>query len=447
MKIRLGALALLFGSAGLGWRAGSSPRVGRVVRLWTAASLAYTAVLAWRGGDAMRAARRAVGPRAPSWRTGERPFVTLMVPARDEAAVIADVVRDLGGQRYARDGRPNFEVIVIDDGSTDGTADLARKAAHGALGPVRVVQRPNGTGPALRGAALNFATPLSSGEVIAALDADARVGPDYVESAIRAWERDPAAAGLQTQKRPVNSEASWLTRAQLEELLLDMSSQCGRLAAGGSGELRGNGMFIRRDVLDRVGGWGNDALTEDLDMSTRLVAAGERVAVAPEVAVGEQAVESVPPLWHQRMRWAEGSLRRSIAHAGGVIRGPAPVVTKLDALAFLITESVVPPFVAATFVAYAVRRPRGRSEDWRLPAAIAAGYTGAPALLAWSGLAADGTSGSRLLAGSLRAAFFLTHWLVVVPAALARLAFGPTRIRYVKTPRVAPLEQHGPPEG
>lgn len=436
--MRAGAAALLGGSAALAWIVGRWGVGRRLVQLWTAGSLAYTVVLAWRGGKLMRDARMANGEE--SFSTGEAdglPFVTLMVPARDEAAVIRDVVADLLAQRYARSGRPHYEVLVIDDGSRDGTGDRAREALGSARAPLRVLRRPPGSGPELRGAALNYATPFATGEIIVAIDADATVAPDFVERAMRAWQRYPEAAALQVQKRPVNAGTNWLTAAQLEELLLDMASQGGRWSAGGAGELRGNGMFIRREVLDRLGGWGQDALTEDLDMSTRLVAAGERIAVAPEVSVGEQAVELARPLWHQRMRWAEGSLRRTITHGRALASAPISLTAKLDAMAFLVSESALPSFLAALVVGSALRPP-ARQPRWRLPAQLVAAYTAGLAALALAGLAADGRRGTTLAVGAVRGAFFLAHWLVIVPAALVRLVFGPGRILYVKTPRIAP---------
>ncbi|MDQ3881368.1 MAG: glycosyltransferase, partial [Chloroflexota bacterium] len=157
VNIRVGAAGILATGTGVAWAATRSPRVARAMGLWTLASVAYTAVLALRGGALMRRMSdesRGFGNN-PLRDVDDVPFVTLMVPARDEAQVIADIVRDLARQRYARGGRAQFEVIVIDDGSTDGTGDIARAAARGALGDVRIVERPNGTGPALRGAALN----------------------------------------------------------------------------------------------------------------------------------------------------------------------------------------------------------------------------------------------------------------------------------------------------
>ena len=437
--MRLPASALLLGSWMVARASTRSRMAAAGMALTSAASLGYVAVLASRGARAMREARRLAGDGTGlvNGDASGLPTVTLVVPARDEAPVIADIARDLANQRYAVDGRPRFDVVIVDDGSADGTAARARQAVADADGVVQVVRREPGSGPATRGAALNYALLFARGEVLAAIDADARVAPDFVERAMRAWQRDPQAGALQVLKRPINSGSNWLSRAQEEELLLDMCSQCGRAEAGGMAELRGNGMFIRRDVLERLGAWGEEALTEDLDMSTRLAAAGERIALAPEVSVREQAVESLRPLWHQRMRWAEGSVRRMISHGPAVARAPIPLRRKLDVFGFLLTESALPPLLVAALISGFLpsRRGRGRRR-WLLPIALFLGYGSGMATLAWGGLAAEGRQGRQLIGGSLRAALFLVHWLAVVPAALLRIALGPAGIRYVKTPRL-----------
>src|SRR5262249_4190521 len=244
--------------------------------------------------------------------------------------VIEEIVLDLAGQRYEVAGAPNYDVLVVDDGSSDGTGEAACRAAGSVSDVVRVLRRAPNSDPATRGAALDYATPHAHGSIMAAVDADARVRRDFLAGVIRSWALDPGAAALQVQKRPVNGERNWLTRAQADELLGDMVSQCWRWRSDGTAELRGNGMFIPPDVLERVGGWGAHALTEDLDTSTRLAAGGERIALAPAVAVGEDAVETLVELWHQRMRWAEGSIRRLIAHGPALLRAPIPLGRKLN---------------------------------------------------------------------------------------------------------------------
>ena len=78
-------------------------------------------------------------------------------------------------------------------------------------------------------------------------------------------------------------------------------------------------MFVRREALEAVGGWSERALTEDLELSTRMATHGRHVTLAPEVEVNEEAVETLGALWRQRLRWAEGSMRRLLEHAPGML--------------------------------------------------------------------------------------------------------------------------------
>ncbi len=147
---------------------------------------------------------------------------------------------------------------------------------------------------------------------------------------------------------------------------MDMASQCGRRATDGTAELRGNGMFVRRQVLASIGGWNPRALTEDLDLSTRLSAAGHHVVLAPEAVVEEEAVETLAALWHQRLRWAEGSLRRLLEHGPGLLAGSQPLVRKADFAAFA-AEFVLPPLFATTIIASLLTIALPGPADWTVP--------------------------------------------------------------------------------
>jgi 1,2-diacylglycerol 3-beta-glucosyltransferase len=429
MRSRLLAGAILIASALIAWLAISAWPAARLLQGAIGLSLLYVAYLAWQGWRVMRDARESQPP------SGERPWITVLVPAADEAAVIATVVGDLLAQDYADAGERRFDVLILDDGSSDGTGDLARAAAASAPEAITICRREPGTGPRTKGAVLAWAQPRVRGEVVAVIDADARVFDSFLSRAMTAWSRDPQAAALQVQRRDANRRAGWLTAAQDEEQLMDMASQCGRWATDGTAELRGNGMFIRRDRLEAVGGWSPTALTEDLEMSTRLTLYGEHVALAPEVTVVEQAVESLGALWRQRMRWAEGSLRRLIELGPALVTNRAlPLGRRLDFIVF-VGEFVIPPLFAASIFASLLTVVLPRPADWTVPVTLFIGYGLGTYLLALAGLAAAGVDPLRLIGRSLRGALFLSHWLLVVPAALLRIALWPQTTDFARTAR------------
>ncbi|MCA1571443.1 MAG: glycosyltransferase family 2 protein [Chloroflexi bacterium] len=436
MATRLFAAAFLILSIIVAWVTITIPVAARALQLGIALSMAYVAWLAWRGSRVLRRALAEArsGAGELTGLADELPFVSLIVPARNEEEVIADTVASLSELRYHRAGLPAYEVVVIDDGSSDATGP----AAHGAVragAPIQVRRREPGSGRATKGAVLAFAMPFLSGDVIGVIDADTRVTPAFLERAMRAWGRDPDAAALQVARLPRNA-SGWLTRSQAEEQLMDMASQCGRWVTDGTAELRGNGMFVRREALEAAGGWSEAALTEDLELSTRLSAYGGHVTLAPEAEVHEEAVETLGALWRQRLRWAEGSLRRLLEHGPGLLTGSEPMTRKADFLAFT-GEFLIPPLFVAAIVASLLTIPMPRPVDWTVPVSLFLGYGLGVFLLALGGLSAVGERGASLLGRAARGALFLSHWLVVVPVALVRIAFGSGPSRFVQTRRAS----------
>jgi 1,2-diacylglycerol 3-beta-glucosyltransferase len=435
MGPRLFAAAFLLASAVVAWVTITIPIAARALQLGIAVSIAYVGWLAWRGSRVLRLALDDArsGAGEPTGLANELPFVSLIVPARNEASVIDDTVRSLATLRYHRAGVPAWEAVVIDDGSSDGTGEAASAAVPEAT-PISVRRRDPGSAASTKGAVLAFAMPYLSGEVVGVIDADTRISPAFLERAMRAWQRDPGADALQVARLPRNASDSWLTRAQAEEQLMDMASQCGRWVTDGTAELRGNGMFVRRAALEAVGGWSERALTEDLELSTRLSAYGRHVTMAPEAEVGEEAVETLGALWRQRLRWAEGSLRRLLEHGPGLLAGSEPMSRKADFVAFT-GEFLIPPLFVAAIIASLVTIPLPRPVDWTVPLSLFVGYGLGVFLLAIGGLRAFGVRGPAVLGRATRGALFLSHWLVVVPVALARIAVGPEPRGFVQTPR------------
>jgi 1,2-diacylglycerol 3-beta-glucosyltransferase len=432
MATRIVAASFLAVSILVAWLTITQPFAARLLQILIVVSIAYVGWLAWHGARVIGRAM-ALGFE-PSGSADGLPFVSIVLPAANEEAVIGASVSSLSAQRYAGpDGTPRFELVVVDDGSSDRTRERAANASDGAA-HVIVRRRDPEPGPRTKGAVLAWAQPSLRGEVVGAIDADTLVEPGFLERAMRAWARDPGADAIQVARAPRNASVSWLTRAQAEEQLMDLTSQCGRWSTDGTAELRGNGMFVRRDALEAVGGWSPRALTEDLDLSTRLAASGRHVTLAPEVAVGEEAVEAMGALWRQRVRWAEGSLRRLLEHGPGLLLGSQSLSRKADFLAFA-GEFLVPPLFAATIVASLATIPLPRPADWSVPAALFLSYGAGIFLLALGGLWATGERGPRLVGRAARGAVFLSHWLLVVPVVLVRIAFGPEPAGFVQTPR------------
>jgi 1,2-diacylglycerol 3-beta-glucosyltransferase len=275
-------------------------------------------------------------PRVPD---GYRPFVSVVVPARNEENVIAETVRCLCGLDYrGPDGLPHFEVIVVDHRSTDRTAAVLaalRRSLH------FTVVRPtleDGVGKAV---ALNVGLAAARGEAICVFDADARVAPDFLGRLVPHLAR-PGVAGVQARKLVYQGGRNALMRAQEDDYFVFQTlTQRSRHRVGGAVILTGNGLVTRRDALEAVGGWNEEALTEDIDLSIRYALRGWTVHYCEDVIVWEEAVPTLRGLIQQRTRWSEGSLRCLFDHAAALLRAPVPFRKRLDFLVFLLGSLVL----------------------------------------------------------------------------------------------------------
>lgn len=263
-----------------------------------------------------------------------KPFVTVMVPAHNEEGVIALTIKNILEMDYE-----NFEVIVIDDRSDDNTAAVIR-ALDEKYANVTALVRNKDAYPG-KSAVLNDAMLIAKGDAILVFDADARVAPDFLSKLVPHLE--PADVGaVQARKVIMNKDYNFLTRCQNNEYTLDAHFQIGRDAVKGAVELRGNGELIKRTALEDIGGWNKDTITDDLDMSTQLHIKGWDVRFCPDTIVNEEGIVYLMPLYRQRRRWLEGSIRRYLEHFGEVLKSKEMSLrASLDMTAY-ISEFIMP---------------------------------------------------------------------------------------------------------
>lgn len=233
----------------------------------------------------------------------EPPLVSVVIPGFNEEAVIQNCVASVLESEY-----PRFEVILVDDGSTDRTAELM--AGFAAADPrVRFVGQSN----AGKGAALNNGMGYASGEVLMFVDADGVFAPNTVEQMVAGFinERVGAVCG---DDRPVNLNKV-LTR------LLAVISHVGTgLVRRSLTVLRclpivsGNVGAFRRDVLEQTGPFNTATVGEDLELTWRVQRAGYQVRFAPRAIVYAESPSTLHGLWKQRVRWARGLLQTTVIH-------------------------------------------------------------------------------------------------------------------------------------
>lgn len=263
-----------------------------------------------------------------------KPFISIMIPAHNEENVITKTVENVLELHYEK-----FEIIVIDDRSYDNTANVINDLQE-RYEKVSALIRNKDAFPG-KSAVLNDAMPFAHGEAILVLDADARIEPDFLTRLVPSLEGDDVGA-VQARKVIHNKDYNFLTRCQNNEYTLDTHFQVGRDAVKGAVELRGNGELIKRVALESIGGWNNHTITDDLDMSTKLHIKGWDVRFCSDVVVYEEGIIYLTPLFRQRRRWLEGSIRRYLENFGeALISDDISLRAKLDMTAY-ISEFIMP---------------------------------------------------------------------------------------------------------
>ena len=263
-----------------------------------------------------------------------KPFVSVLIPAHNEESVIAATVENILQMDYE-----NFEVIVIDDRSTDSTAQILLELEK-KYDKVHALIRAHDAFPG-KSAVLNDAFELAKGEAILVFDADATVDPDFLSKLVPNLEPKDVGA-VQARKVIRNRNQNLLTRCQNNEYTMDAHFQVSRDSVKGAVELRGNGELIKREAIESIGGWNNYTIVDDLDMSTRLHIKGWDIRFCLDAVVYEEGICYIKPLFRQRRRWLEGTIRRYLEYSGRALRSKdMSPVAKVDMIAY-ISEFIMP---------------------------------------------------------------------------------------------------------
>ncbi|MER6692614.1 bifunctional polysaccharide deacetylase/glycosyltransferase family 2 protein [Streptomyces minutiscleroticus] len=279
-------------------------------------------------------------PGAPWLREVGAP-VSVLVPAYNEEAGIESTVRSLLASVH-----PHFEIIVIDDGSTDRTADLAGRIDDPR---VRVIRQPN----AGKAAALNTGLANASYEIVVMVDADTVFEDDALYRLVQPLAHP--AVGAVSGNTKVGNRRGLLGRWQHLEYVFGFNLdrrmfevlECMPTVPGAIGA-------FRRDALMGVGGVSEDTLAEDTDLTMAMWRAGWRVVYEESAVAWTEVPTSLRQLWRQRYRWCYGTLQAMWKHRGAVAEvGPAGRFARRG-LTYLAVFQVVLPLLAPVVDLFAV---------------------------------------------------------------------------------------------
>jgi cellulose synthase/poly-beta-1,6-N-acetylglucosamine synthase-like glycosyltransferase/peptidoglycan/xylan/chitin deacetylase (PgdA/CDA1 family) len=287
--------------------------------------------------DRFRRPHRAASP-------GYNPRVAVLIPAYNEETVIVRTIRSVLNSDYK-----NLHVIVIDDGSTDNTAEVARAAYAGeiAAGHVQVFSKPNGG----KAAALNFALDRLTEEIYVGIDADTVIAADAISKLIPHFEdqRIGAMAGNAKVGNRVNLWTRWqaleyITSQNFERRALDLFHVV-TVVPGAIGAWR-------TGPVKAAGGYPLNTVAEDADLTMGLLEAGWRVNYEDRSLAFTEAPVNASGLMRQRFRWSFGILQAVWKHKLAFVRNKAMGLFALpNIVIFQMFLPLVSPFIDLMFLA------------------------------------------------------------------------------------------------
>jgi cellulose synthase/poly-beta-1,6-N-acetylglucosamine synthase-like glycosyltransferase/peptidoglycan/xylan/chitin deacetylase (PgdA/CDA1 family) len=255
---------------------------------------------------------------------GYAPFVSVIVPAHNEALVIKNTINSLLASDY-----DSYEIIVVDDGSVDNTSEIVREN-FSTTEKVRLFSVPTASG---KSAALNLGLRHAGGEIVVALDADTLFAPNTVRVLARRFSEPMmgAVAGNAKVGNRINIVTRWQALEYITSQNMDRrafaSLNCITVVPGAVGAWR-------RDLIDQAGGFQSDTLAEDQDLTLRIRRMGHNIGYEEDAIAWTEAPDRLHTLARQRFRWAFGTLQCMRKHLDALFR------PRFGALGFIALPNV-----------------------------------------------------------------------------------------------------------
>jgi poly-beta-1,6 N-acetyl-D-glucosamine synthase len=232
------------------------------------------------------------------------PMISLMVPCYNEGDNLDESIPHLLQLRY-----PNYELIFINDGSKDNTGEIIDRWAAKEKKITALHQENQG-----KASALNHGLTIAKGKYVACIDGDAVLDYYALDYMVQALEKDPKYAATTGNPR-VRNRSTILGRLQVSEF----SSIIGLIkrAQGLMGTIftvSGVCCLFRKDVMEEIGGWSTNMITEDIDISWKIQIAGYNIMYEPRALCWVLMPESMKGLYKQRLRWAQGGAETIIKY-------------------------------------------------------------------------------------------------------------------------------------
>ncbi len=352
------------------------------------------------------------------------PILDILVAARDEENVIARLVERLFNLDYPSN---KLNIYIIDDGSVDKTPLILKRLSK-EYEKLKVISRSPNAGGGKSGA-LNYALQFTNGEWVLILDADAQLKKDTLLRLFDFVVKGSWSA-VQLRKSVLNVGKNFLTTCQAMEMAMDAIFQYGRLSVSGVSELRGNGQLINKEVLLECGSFNEYTVTDDLDLSLRLLFLKAKIGILWDPPVMEEAVENISALFRQRQRWAEGGLQRFFDYGEQIFSKKLEFIQKFDLSYFFILQYALP--IISMFDLFLSLVLFDSPKYWPI-SATAFTLSG---IAFWYGSTCkseipvlNDLNALKMLISIL----YLVHWFLVIPWVTVKMSIFPKKILWKKT--------------
>jgi len=264
------------------------------------------------------------------------PFISIILPVKNEEPVIKRSLQTLSRLVYPKE---KYEVVVVEDGSTDKTSEICEEFAKTNPDIIKFIRKAESNG---KPSALNFALKYAKGSIIGVFDADSLPIPDVLMRVAKHFNE--GATVVQGSTSAINGNGSgFLTRLQAYERKAWYNVyMTGKDRLGLFVPLMGSCQFISRSLLDDLNGWDAGALTEDAEISLRIIDKRIPISYQPEVISKEEVPSSLKAFFKQRIRWFRGWIELIIPTFSKASKGGFKM---FDALITLMGPMILPCFI------------------------------------------------------------------------------------------------------
>ena len=261
------------------------------------------------------------------------PFVSIIVPAFNEVEVITASLSSLLELRY-----PYYEIIAVDDGSSDGTHEKMKEFEGNHYGVRVSVFRKENSGKA---DTLNYGIRRSKAPIVVCMDSDSRLTPEALRYAVKHFA-DPNVGAVAGNVKVINRHNIW-TKLQALEYIEGLNIVRNAQAFFRTvNVIPGPIGIFRRSAVEGTGGYDSDTFAEDFDMTVKMLAGGWRINYEPKAVAYTEAPEELNDIIKQRYRWSRGILQALRKQKHLLTRSSGNVTTPLS-LWYMVFEGLAWP--------------------------------------------------------------------------------------------------------